>query len=347
MALTEEELKTFREEVESAHRPFVLFDDDCDGLASFLQVYNYNSETQGVPVKDSPEVDEKYAKIAAEYHPDLIIVLDKPYVSDDFVRAVNTKILWLDHHDPQSPNGHITYMNPRRGDDEDNRPTSYWVYRSLQDNLWIAMTGTVADWYYPEDLADEFREEYPGWLPESVSTPEAAIHDSRLGEMTRVWSFNLKGTVEETLESIEMLKQVKEPEEIFEQSSESGKYVYEEYDKMVGRYEELLESVDGSNGNVVVFTYKDEDNSYTSDLANEVLYNNPDKVVIVGRVDDGWVKCSVRSPDINVEVILQECLKEVRGSGGGHAQACGCAVHEDDFDIFVSCMRERVDEVRD
>ncbi|MFB6196758.1 MAG: hypothetical protein ABEI52_00605, partial [Halobacteriaceae archaeon] len=229
-------LRQIRERLEECRQPIFFFDDDCDGLASYLQVRKFVGDGKAVPVKDSPGLEEAYLEKVEEYQPDLVVVLDKPYITEEFLDGVGQEVLWIDHHAPQKPDGDVIYCNPRLDDDADNRPTSYWLYRALEQQLWIAMVGTVGDWYYPDDLADEFRQLYPGLLPEDVRSPEAAIHDTRLGMLVRVFNFNLNGRIRDTLASVERLLEIDAPAEILKQTSDAGSYVYEKYAELAEEY---------------------------------------------------------------------------------------------------------------
>ncbi len=144
------------------------------------------------------------------------------------------------------------------------------------------------------------------------------------------------------MESINALLKIDDPREILNQTSERGELIYQKYDDMISRYEELLESVEVPDEKLLVFTYQDSESSYTSDLANEILYRHPDKVIIVGRIDKGLVKCSLRSSELNIKDIVNDCIQRVRGSGGGHPNACGAAIAVDDFEKFVQCFKRKL-----
>lgn len=339
MGLKLTEMWGFRKAIKNSHRPLIFFDDDCDGLSSFLQVYKVVGDGRGIPVKDSPVVGTRYNRKVDDYSPDLVVILDKPGAEQDFLDKISQKVYWLDHHEPQNPKG-VKYLNPRVHKDSDNAPTSYWMYKILKQNLWIAMVGVVADWHLPDDMAKKFRKEYPDLLPEDITTPEAAIHDSLVGKLTRIWSFNLKGTVADTMESVKVLTRIKDPYEILNQTSTKGKFIYKKYDKLNKMYEKLLKSVEVTDDNLLVFTYNDIGTSFTSDLSNELLYRYPDKVGIIGRIDNSRVKCSIRSKGVDVASILKEALKEVDGSGGGHTNACGANVKLSDFEKFTEIFRK-------
>ncbi len=341
MALRREELSLFRQVVEECCRPLTFFDDDCDGVSSFLQVYRFKGEGRGVMVKDSPELDSRYARKVREYHPDVVFVLDKPLVSDGFLSKVSQRVVWLDHHEPSAARG-ATYLNPRLSDNSDNRPTSYWVYKALKKDLWLAMIGIVADWHFPEDLVPAFRKQYPNLLPERVKDAPSALFNSRLGELIRILSFNFKGTFTSAMTSVKVLSRVESPYDVLEQSTSAGRYLFKKHARLREKYEELLKSVKVSDEELLVFTYEDPVDSLTSDLSNELLYAHPEKLIIVGRVDNGFVKCSLRSGKFKVAPLLQKCLEEVNGTGGGHTYACGACIPAEEFDSFLNCFRREL-----
>jgi single-stranded DNA-specific DHH superfamily exonuclease len=57
MPITEKELKTFKKALDESARPLFFFDDDADGVTSFVQLYKYKKEGKGVAVKASPILD--------------------------------------------------------------------------------------------------------------------------------------------------------------------------------------------------------------------------------------------------------------------------------------------------
>ncbi len=349
MPLTDSELRSFKAALDASARPLFLFDDDADGTTSFLQLYKYKGEGKGVPVKASPVVDVKYVRKVEEYQPDLVVILDKPVVQDEFFDKVHTPILWLDHHQPRSVEqwSHVRYFNPRLHDDEDNLPTTYWCYQVTGGPLWLATVGAVADWHLP-DYLKAFAEEYPDLLPPAYEKVEDLLFhpESGLGKLARIISFNLKGTVQETMKSVLTLSRVGSPYEILNQTTPRGKYLYKKYKRLADKYEALLaraKKAFDTTERVLVFTYEDDQMSLTSDLSNELLYRYPDHLIMIARKHDGEYKYSLRSAGkYAIPPLLEKALKGVEGYGGGHTYACGGCVAEKDNEKFVAAMREQV-----
>ena len=337
MAITEKQIDEIRKELENSFRPLIFFDDDPDGLCSFLLLYRLIKEGKGIVVKSSPELDEKFLQKVEEYKPDKIFILDKPMVSQDFLDKIKVKVIWIDHHEPVKRKK-VTYYNPRINDDKDNKPTSYWCYKIVDQDLWIAMVGIIGDWYLPV-FSKEFSKLYPKLLPKKVSKPEVALFKTEIGKLVRVFSFILKGKTQDVMKCVKILTRIKEPNEILNQTTSQGKFIYKRYKQINEQYEELLSGIKATKSKLVVFTYEQDKMSFTADLGNELLFKYPKKVILVGREKNGEVKCSMRSSNIKLPPILKEALKDVDGYGGGHTYACGCCINKKDFNRFVENIK--------
>ncbi|MBN2141867.1 hypothetical protein JW711_00915 [Candidatus Woesearchaeota archaeon] len=344
MALTEEDIKKLREAFTTCTRPVVLFDDDADGLTSFLMLYNHVKDGKGIPVKSSPKLGADFARMVNDYSPDLVVILDMPMVDQEFLDKIPARKIWLDHH-PILERKNVEYYNPRRENPEDNRPTSYWMYKIMQKPLWIAMCGIVADWSLPEkEMREEFEKEYPGLLPLEVTRPEVAIHDTPLAKLIMALAFNLKGRTQEVIKSVKVLTRIKDPYEILKQESPAGRFIYKKFKKLDEEYQQLLKEVKASkNDKMIIFKYKSANAvSYSTELSNAIIYKHPDKFVIVAWEYNGEYKCSLRTTMQDLTKIIPIALKGVRGYGGGHAHAGGSCVHIDDFDQYVENIRREL-----
>jgi single-stranded DNA-specific DHH superfamily exonuclease len=344
MALTEDEIIEFREALKNAERPFFMFDDDPDGLSSFLLLYRMVQEGKGMIMKSAPVVKEEYVAKVKEYGPDLVVILDMPDVEQAFLDAMDCKVLWLDHHQPQDKKG-VRYFNPRVHDDSNGKPTSYWCWQIVKDespeDFWIAMVGCVSDWFLPE-FAGEFSEKYPGLLDKDVPRVQEALFDSPLGKVCRVFSFLLKGKTSDAMKSVKILTRITEPKEILEQTSAQGAFVWKRYLSLGKEYDALITSAKkcADDDLFLVFQYTETQTSFTSDLSNELLYRFPEKIIFVCRNKSGKMKCSSRSSEHELPSRIEEAMNGLDGYGGGHAHACGIVVREDQFNEFLSRFKE-------
>lgn len=346
MPIPKEQLDEFRQRLDGAARPLFFFDDDCDGVTSFVQLYRYKGEGKGIAVKSSPIVGEMYARKVDEYSPDLIVILDKPMVADEFFEKVTTPILWLDHHGPQDVSKwkNVTYYNPRLQDDADNLPTSYWCHKIVHKSLWLATVGAVADWHMP-DYINDFAEKYADLLPPDYAKVEDLLFSpaSQLGKLIKIINFTFKGTVQEMMKSVLVLTRVTSPYEILNQTTPRGKFLYKKYLKLAKMYDGLLtKSKKKVNKKTVHFVYAD-DTSFTSELSNELLYLYPELLIIVGRKHEDDIKYSLRSAQkYDVATILEKALVGVEGYGGGHKYACGASVKEKDAEAFIANLEKQL-----
>lgn len=341
MGLSEQQLEELRKELELCKNPLFLFDDDPDGLSSFLLFYRYKGEGHGIIAKTRPDVSELFAAKAVEYEADKVFILDKPQVSQDFLDKVHVPVVWLDHHQPQQRQ-RVKYYNPRLHDDGVNISTSYWCYQVTQKNLWIAMVGVVGDWNLPAAMADEFRKTYPDLLPESVKTPQEALFGTPVGQLVRIFSFILKGNHQESKKCILELAKISSPYELLDPKSKGAVYIHKKCTKEAKEYDELLGRALASQvkDGLVLFIYDAGNTSFTGDLSNELLYRFGDAVIVIAREKDGDMRCSLRSPPtIRLDLALEHALHGVKGYGGGHEHACGASVKKEDFERFLISLQ--------
>lgn len=338
--ISEKQLQEIRDALESAENPVVFFDDDPDGLVSYLLLKRKYEKCYGVPLKVSMREEDLYCTVVEEKKPDLVVILDRAEVSQETIDEINKPIVWLDHHPPVKRNG-VKYYNPRLVDEKDRRPTSYWAYMVVKQDLWLAMIGIFADWWIPEFVKDfEYKE-----LIGSADTPPKILFETPYGKLVKVIGFSLKGKTSDVKKLIEKFVKIKSPYEILEQTSASGKTVYKHYEKMNKIYEVLLEqasAVYDKKDDLLVFVYPSSEHSFTGALSNELIYRFPDKLILIAREKDGNLRVSLRSTNIVINKALPKALDGVKGYGGGHEYACGANIDKEDFDKFVSQLREAV-----
>lgn len=345
MAIKKEDLEFIRKKLDESARPLFYFDDDPDGLSSFLLLYRYKKDGYGVIVKGSPELEVQYAEKINEYGPTDIFILDKPLVSQEFIDKAKTPMIWIDHHAPVK-RSNITYFNPRIADDKDNLPTSYWAYQIVKDedekDLWIAMCGIVGDWFLPRDVAVKFSEQHPELLDSKITSPEEALFHTKIGELSKIFSFILKGNTKDVMKYVKILTRIESPQEILLQQSSRARLIYKRYEQMNITYKKILSNVPKPEDNVILFIYEEQKVSFTAELSNELLHLNPECVIIIGRKKGDEVKLSFRSKKYDLPAILEKALVGINGYGGGHKAACGGCIKQNDFERFLQQFKEEI-----
>ncbi|MFH2027979.1 MAG: DHHA1 domain-containing protein [Nanoarchaeota archaeon] len=342
MPLTEHQVKEIKEELDNCKNPLYFFHDDPDGLSSFLLLYRYKQEGNGVIVKRAtPTVDEQFVRKVNEYNPDKIFILDIAVVDQNFVDNVKVPIIWIDHHEPLKLDN-IKIFNPRLNDKSDGTPVTYLCHQVVQQDLWIAAVGCIGDWFLP-DFIDEFNEQYPDLVKIESKDPGDILFNTKLGTLARIFSFILKGNTSDVKRCYKTLTRIKDPYEILEQKSPQGRFVYKKFTKINKEYTELIEEAkkQKKDDGILIYIYPKDKMSFSGDLANELLHKFPDKLIIVGREKDNEIKMSLRycRPIIK---ILKNALKELEGGGGGHEYACGANIKTKDFDKFIDNIKKNL-----
>ena len=113
--------------LEEAQRPLFFYDDDPDGLCSFLLLYRFKQEGKGILVKTTSTLTKNWARQVDEYKPDVVFILDVPSVDQDFIDAISVPIYWIDHHTP-TERDRIHYYNPRLQKEDAYIPTTPIAY---------------------------------------------------------------------------------------------------------------------------------------------------------------------------------------------------------------------------
>ncbi len=352
MGLTQEDYKSIRDELEASERPFFLFHDDPDGLTSFLLLKRFIGKGYGMMVKAEPNVNDRFLAAVKSNKPDTIFIVDVALMQQSFVDTVKSSmfgvktIVWIDHHQPVRLSG-VKYFNPRLHSPQNNPPASYLCYKTIEDKerkrLWLAMVGIVSDWHMPE-FADEFRKLYPDLLPKPM-TAEEALFTTGLGKLGRILSFMLKGPTSEAMACIRALEKISEPYEILDRTTSQGRFIYGKFRKINSDYEKLVADAkaaadSSTDKKFLIFTYKGKQ-SFSGDLANELLFLYPQRIIVVGRERPEYVMLSFRARNVPVLPALKKALVGIDGYGGGHEQASGGSINKKDFERFIEKFKQQ------
>lgn len=353
--INEEQIIKIRKLLDNAETPVIFFDDDPDGLCSFSLIYRYLGKGHGVIVKNSPCVTKDiYAKKAKEYDPDLIIILDKPKVSDDFIEEFSCPIIWIDHHEVQEPKySHVTYVNPLQNS-EITSPTTYQVWKIIEEkqkeknycDLWMAITGIAGDWFLPgEELLKLAKKKWPKLVPKQyeIAPDLMFIKGSGVGKIIKTIRFNLKGKMKDVQKAFKIFTRIEDPAEILEQTTSQGNYLYKNFRVVNEAYMGLLKDAMSmrDDSQFLIAILHQEKYSFSSELSNEVFYKNPEKIVVVGRSSSGYTKGSLRTSfDINLNEIVQVAVSGLDGYSGGHPKACGFKINDNDFELFLERFKD-------
>lgn len=340
--LTEKQISELKDELDSCKRPLIFFHDDPDGFASFLLFYKYIGEGIGIPIKTSAEMPPEFAKKVESYQPDKVFILDKPGVSQEFLDRVKPPVIWVDHHPPISRHK-VKYFNPRVNNPDINLPASYLCYQVTQKDLWISMVGCSGDWVIHPDI-EQIKKEYPDLIDNNISRPEDILFNTKFGLLAKIFSFCLKGKMDDVRKCIKIMTRIKTPYELLNQETPQARFIYKRYLAVDKEYQVTLKEAmkQKAEHGILFYLYEHDKMSLNQDLSNELMYKFPDNIIIIGRKKSGEIKLSLRSAKYNLPPIIKKALEGCEGYGGGHEHAAGANVKETDFNKFMEQFKAQI-----
>lgn len=335
--LSKEQLDEIREHLDKAQNPVFFFDNDCDGLVAFILLRRYINRGKGVAIKSFPELDDSYIKKVEEFNSDYIFILDKPQVSKAFMEEADKKnipVVWIDHHDVnyELVGKNISYYNPIYSKNKSSEPTSYLAYKIVnsKNDMWLAMAGCVADNFLP-DFSEDVVNQYSDIFGGKQESAFGILYETQFGKLVNMLSFGLKDRTSNVVAMISYLFNVKSPSEILVENDSNLK-IFKRYEEINAVYIKLLERAKrvSRNARKVVFFQYGGELSMSADLANELSYRFPSKIIIVAYVKGSIANVSIRGKNVRDKTL--RAIKEIEGAmGGGHEHATGAKMSLSDL----------------
>jgi oligoribonuclease NrnB/cAMP/cGMP phosphodiesterase (DHH superfamily) len=354
--LTEKQREEIKEHLERAQNPLFYYDNDADGLCSYVLIRRALGKGKGVAVRSFPGLDKGYARKARELGADYVFVLDKPEVEREFfseMQDIGIPVVWIDHHDIKELDveklkkefeGLFIYNWAKNiGEDKSSEPVTYGIYKTLnrKEDIWLAVAGCVADHFLP-DFVSEFKERYKEYWGKNVKEPFDALFDTEIGKIGESFNFGLKDSTTNIVKLQNFLISVKGPGEVFEETSKNYEFrkkykdIKKKLDSLLRKAEKCIE------GDLLFFAYSG-DLSISSEISNRLNHKFGDKIVVVAFKNQGVVNISMRGK--GVREILHMILEsgEFDGaSGGGHEMAVGARIKLEDLENFEKKVKEKV-----
>ena len=341
--LTEKQMKEIREHLESAQNPLFFFDNDNDGLSSFLLLQRFIGRGKGVIIRSFPDLNSSYYRKVNELKPDYIFILDKPLVSPEFFEKAkkdNIPVVWIDHHQVDKPlDDYVHYYNPFFNDSK-NEPVSYLCYKTCgrREDIWLGMIGCISDCYMP-DFYPEFFKKYPELC---INEPKSAfdlLYKSEIGRIARILDFSLKDTITNVVNMTKFMTGVRGPLDILEENSKT-KQILRRYEEINSKYQQLIEKArEMANTKLVYFQYGGS-LSLSANISNRLIYEYPDKLIVVVFISGDVANISIRGKG-NIRKLTLEALSGIPGAtGGGHESATGAKMSVSDLPKFKECIEK-------
>jgi oligoribonuclease NrnB/cAMP/cGMP phosphodiesterase (DHH superfamily) len=352
--LTEEQLEEIREHLKKAHNPLFFFDNDNDGLASFLLLRRAIGSGKGVAIKSFPDMNSSYFRKVEELNPDYVFILDKPLVSEEFLKKtfeMNIPVVWIDHHetiDHFENFSNVSYYNPIKNNEKStNEPVTYWCYQVVKNkkDIWIAITGCIGDGYLPE-FYEEFLKDYSEF-GKKIKTAFEGLYETEIGKITQMINFGLKDRTSNVVKMLRYLIDIKSPNELLEENNKN-KTIIQRYEFIQGRCKKLVEKAIevgiNKNSKEMVFFQYGGDLSLSADIANEIFHKFPDKLVVVAYLKGTRANISVRWKK-DAKKITEKAIEGLENAtGGGHKNATGAQVQIEDLPRFRESLIKYIRE---
>jgi len=346
--LTKKQISEIREHLSRAQNPLFFFDNDPDGLCSFLLLQRYIGRGKGVAIKSFPELVPDYFRKVQELNADYIFILDKPLVSKEFfneAKKFNIPVVWIDHHliDKSKIPGFVNYYNPVFNKNKSEEPVTALCYNisERKEDVWLAVVGCISDHFVP-DFYSEFEKQYPEF---KVKEKEAfgILYNSQIGEISKILSFGLKDTTTNVVKMLKFLMKAKSPHEVLEENNKNSTF-RNRYDILNSKYQKFLKKSISIGENLqdkkVLFFQYGGDLSMSGDLANELSYKFPNKIIVVVYVRGLRANISMRGKGV-LGLIEKSIDGLENATGGGHPEAVGGRIQVSDLEEF----RERLEKL--
>jgi single-stranded DNA-specific DHH superfamily exonuclease len=338
--INQEQIDDIRAHLEQSQNPLFLFDNDADGLCSFVILRRAIGRGKGVAIKTYPELSTQYLRKIDEFNPDSVFILDKADVSKEFIEEVAQKgipIIWIDHHPTKTSPEAISktyYYNSG----ESSEPTTYMCQKifNRQEDSWFAMIGCISDVYTP-DFAKSFGREYPELYSHEL-TAFQAMHSTEIGKFTFMLNFGLMNTTTNVVKLMKYLLNASSPYDLLEENSWTAEFhkryaeLRSELDVLVVKAREKI-----NDGPVLLFAYSGK-TSMSSILAGRLYFENPDKLIVVAYKKVDKINISIRGK--GAKKLTNLIVDKIDGAtGGGHEEATGAMIPTDAWDQFVGIIR--------
>ncbi len=343
--LTKKQVKEIKKHLDKAQNPLFFFDNDNDGLCSFLLLQRYLGRGKGVPVKTTPALTKEYFRKVNELNPDYIFILDKPEVSEEFfeeARKINLPVVWIDHHviSKKEIPEYIHYYNPRFNRTKKDEPVTALCYQVTErkEDLWIAVIGSISDkfvpWFYPE-----FQKKFPEFATDSTDASEI-YYSSGIGEIAKMFSFGLMDRTTNVINMLKFLIKAKNPYDVLEENPKTHS-LHRRFHELHDKYRRLIEKArrEVADSGKIFFFHYGGDMGMSADIANNLQYLYPEKIIVVARINEGRARLSIRGKNIRAKVV--KVIENIEGAtGGGHEDAVGVQINARYLEKFEQEFRK-------
>ncbi|MFA5855719.1 MAG: DHHA1 domain-containing protein [Candidatus Pacearchaeota archaeon] len=345
--LSDKQVEEIREHLEKAQNPLFFFDNDNDGLISFLLLRRFIDRGKGVVIRSFPELNISYYRKITELNPDYVFILDKPIVSKEFLEKIHADsipIVWIDHHQVDKCElPFVNYYNPFHNDGT-NEPVSYLCYKIVnrKEDSWLALVGNISDCFMP-DFYKDVEKLYPELLKKNPDSPFDLLYNSEIGKIARILDFSLKDSITNVVNMTKFMMKVRGPMDILEENPKT-KQILKHYNEVDLKYQKLMNKAREDVENKVIYFQYGGVLSLSSHIANQLSFEYQDKVIVVVYISGDVANISIRGQG-DIRKLTIEAISEIDGAtGGGHKNATGAKMSVSYLPKFKERFEELVDK---
>jgi len=191
------------------------------------------------------------------------------------------------------------------------------------------------------DFYEEFMDKYPDLGKKNPKTPFSVLFDSEIGKIARVLDFSLKDTTTNVVNMIRFMMKVIGPMDILEENSKT-RQILKRYSEINSRYQELMEKARFNTHQKLLYFQYGGSLSLSANLANQLIYEFPDKLVVVAYINGDIANISIRAREgRDIRKLTLEAISGIEGAtGGGHASATGAKLVVSDLPKFMEKIEE-------
>jgi len=341
--LTDKQVMEITEHLQKAQNPIFLYDNDADGLCSYVLLRKFIGRGKGVALRTYPEIDAGYARKVQELGADYVFVLDKPFLGTAFLaelESIKVPLVWIDHHVVEHRYAYSNLHIYNSADNGKAEPVTALCYQITQreEDMWIAMMGCIADHYWPS-FASRFAKSYSNlWDVNNKKDPFFIYYSTPIGRLARSLGYGLKDSISHVVYLQNFLISCSSPNDLAKEleSDSSLGVKYREVKEVVDSLVQETKTFDGQK--LIFFKYSGT-TSISSDLSNELCYRNPKSVIAV--VYQNGVVNNISMRGRNVKGVVEKILVQFKGaSGGGHRDAVGVRIRSEDLDAFEIALKK-------
>ena len=372
------------------NKVFILHDNDCDGLLSYLilqQTYpsvigghfiSKELESQEIAIKDIPQ-DTTH-----------ILFIDTPNINFKILEEVTTffkyqsmKVYILDHHvitpemkDIQAKLPKLNYTNPLQFNTKDSRPATFWAYllsNESPESFNYALIGTVSDFYtttlfnqidetstqiktlfHPFDLSklttiqrnlQNDTLHYSKHSNENADIITELSYTTKIGELKQFFDFIFKNA-KEAQDAIKEIKQLT-LFDILGHISSATSSPFHDFSLYMKKYSKILQKAYNKfekqeNKDYIIMFHRGK-TSYNRQLSEKSRFELDVKLScsMHQKYERESIAGSFRTHhSLSLHEILPEIFKGLNGTWGGHPNACGFQIPEDEKEILIQRIEE-------